>query len=503
MFSGNAYILAVLGMYFCFMLAIGIWARRSHDSASGYFLAGRRLPFWVAAFSMNATGESAWLILGLSGVAYLTGVQALWVVAGEVLGVACAWLLVARRLNSASRESATITVPDFLAQRFQAQAKVIRLLAVAIILSMACAYIAAQMLATGKAFTVFLGWDYATGVWVGGLVTVSYTAFGGFKAVAYTDAAQAMLMLFALVAVPIVGIHAIGGLGALGQGLAVADSALLLPWSLGEGGLVALIVIASSLAVGLPFLGVPQLLVRFMAIRNAQDVPKAAGISVVVILLFDLGAVTTGLVGRVLFPGLEDAETVMPTLARSLFPPLVTGILVVAVLSAVMSTVSSLLNLASSAIVHDLYGQFARRADAARREAKIGAWVTLVIGIAGCLIALREGGVIFSLVLFAWSGLGGAFGPVVLCVLHWRGTTGPGVVAGMATGFATTVLWVLLFKETSHGLYEMVPAFIASLAMTILVSRMTAPVVSISKALPSESDSPEDKTRRQNHAHTQ
>jgi len=503
MFSGNAYILAVLGMYFCFMLAIGIWARRSHDSASGYFLAGRRLPFWVAAFSMNATGESAWLILGLSGVAYLTGVQALWVVAGEVLGVACAWLLVARRLNSASRESATITVPDFLAQRFQAQAKVIRLLAVAIILSMACAYIAAQMLATGKAFTVFLGWDYATGVWVGGLVTVSYTAFGGFKAVAYTDAAQAMLMLFALVAVPIVGIHAIGGLGALGQGLAVADSALLLPWSLGEGGLVALIVIASSLAVGLPFLGVPQLLVRFMAIRNAQDVPKAAGISVVVILLFDLGAVATGLVGRVLFPGLEDAETVMPTLARSLFPPLVTGILVVAVLSAVMSTVSSLLNLASSAIVHDLYGQFARRADAARREAKIGAWVTLVIGIAGCLIALREGGVIFSLVLFAWSGLGGAFGPVVLCVLHWRGTTGPGVVAGMATGFATTVLWVLLFKETSHGLYEMVPAFIASLAMTILVSRMTAPVVSISKALPSESDSPEDKTRRQNHAHTQ
>lgn len=503
MFSGNAYILAVLGVYFCFMLAIGIWARRSHDSASGYFLAGRRLPYWVAAFSMNATGESAWLILGLSGVAYLTGVQALWVVAGEVLGVAAAWLLVARRLNAASRESATITVPDFLAERFRAHGKTIRLLAVAIILSMACAYIAAQMLATGKAFSVFLGWDYATGVWVGGLVTVAYTAFGGFKAVAYTDAAQAMLMLFALVAVPIVGIHAIGGLDALGQGLAVADSALLMPWSLGEGGLVALIVIASGLAVGLPFLGVPQLLVRFMAIRDMQDVPKAAGISVVVILLFDLGAVATGLVGRVLFPGLEDAETVMPELARSLFPPLVTGILVVAVLSAVMSTVSSLLNLASSAIVHDLYGQFARRADAARHEASIGAWVTLAIGIAGCLIALREGGVIFSLVLFAWSGLGAAFGPVVLCVLHWRRTTGAGVVAGMATGFGTTVLWVLFFKEASYGLYEMVPAFIASLVMTILVSRMTAPAVSVPEALPPEIDNADTKIRRQHHAHTQ
>ncbi|MEQ8516865.1 MAG: sodium/proline symporter, partial [Chromatocurvus sp.] len=373
--------------------------------------------------------------------------QALWVVAGEVLGVAGAWLLVARRLNAASRDSDTITVPDFLAQRFQAQATMIRGLSVAIILTMACAYIAAQMLATGKAFSVFLGWDYATGVWVGGLVTVAYTAFGGFKAVAYTDAAQAMLMLFALLSVPIVGVAAIGGLAALWDGLAVADPALLVPWASGETGLVALIIVASGLAVGLPFLGVPQLLVRFMAIRDTREVPRAAGVSIVVILLFDLGAVATGLVGRVLFPGLEDAETVMPELARSLFPPLVTGVLVVAVLSAVMSTVSSLLNLASSAIVHDLYGQFAHRAGAARREASIGAWVTLGVGIAGCLVALLEGGVIFSLVLFAWSGLGGAFGPVVLCVLHWRGTTGQGVVAGMATGFATTVLWVPLFQE--------------------------------------------------------
>jgi len=161
--AGNAAILAVLGAYFGLMLAIGVWARRSHDSAAGYFLAGRKLPYWVAAFSMNATGESAWLILGLSGVAYLTGLQALWVVAGEALGVAGAWLLVARRLNAASRDSDTITVPDFLAERFRRQAVAIRGLAVAIILAMACAYIAAQMLATGKAFSVFLGWEYASG----------------------------------------------------------------------------------------------------------------------------------------------------------------------------------------------------------------------------------------------------------------------------------------------------------------------------------------------------
>ena len=468
-------ILAVLLVYFGAMLAIGAWARRSHDSGSGYFLAGRRLPYWVAAFSMNATGESAWLILGLSGVAYLVGLEALWVVAGEALGVAGAWLLVARRLNEASRASDAITVPDFLALRFASHARAIRAVSVTIILSMACAYIAAQMLATGKAFNVFLGFDYATGVWVGGLVTVAYTAFGGFKAVAYTDAVQAVLMLFALLAVPIAGIAAIGGVAALWEGLAQADPLLRLPWNASAGSAAALVAVASGLAVGLPFLGVPQLLVRFMAMRSPREVGKAATVSLVVIVLFDLGAVATGLVGRVLFPGLADAETVMPELAQALFPPLVTGVLVVAVLSAVMSTVSSLLNLASSAIVHDVYRQTgAGRANPAR-EARLGAWVTLGLGVAGCAVALIQEGFIFSLVLFAWSGLGAAFGPVILCTLHWRRTTAAGVVAGMATGFAVSVLWVLLFKARVHDLYEMIPAFIAGALATVVVSLLTTP----------------------------
>jgi sodium/proline symporter len=467
-------IIAVLLVYLGLMLAIGVWARRSHDSAAGYFLAGRRLPYWVVAFSMNATGESAWLLLGLSGVAYVTGVQALWVVAGETIGVALAWLLVARRLNEQSRQSDTITVPDFLAVRFAERAAAIRYLSVAIILVMACAYVAAQMLATGKAFNVFLGWDFSTGVWVGGLVTVAYTAFGGFKAVAYTDAVQAMLMLFALIVVPVVGLSAIGGAAGLWQGLRAIDPALLLPWSAGESPLVAVIIIASGLAVGLPFLGVPQLLVRFMATRDAGEVPKAAAVSIVVILLFDLGAVATGLVGRVLFPALEDPEAVMPTLSQALFPPLLTGVLVVAVLSAVMSTVSSLLNLASSAIVHDIYRKLSRRAGAASREAALGQWVTLALGVAGCLVALVQDGLIFSLVLFAWSGLGAAFGPVILCTLRWRGTTAQGVLAGMAAGFSTSVLWVLLAKDASYGLYEMIPGFTAGMLATVLVSRATA-----------------------------
>ena len=207
-----------------------------------------------------------------------------------------------------------------------------------------------------------------------------------------------------------------------------------------------------------------------MAMRSPEEVPRAATVSVIVIILFDLGAVATGLVGRVLFPGLDDAETVMPELARALFPPLVTGVLVVAVLSAVMSTVSSLLNLASSAIVHDLYRHTARGRAKAGTEARIGAWVTLVLGVAGCVIALQQQGFIFSLVLFAWSGLGAAFGPVMLCTLHWRGTTAVGVVAGMVSGFATSVLWVLTFKAATFDLYEMIPAFIVGMAVTVAVS---------------------------------
>ncbi|MCP4271894.1 MAG: sodium/proline symporter [Gammaproteobacteria bacterium] len=471
--SENNIVIAVLLVYFCIMLGIGVWARREGQSGVGYFLAGRKLPYWVAAFSMNATGESAWLLLGLSGMAYLVGFQALWVVIGEVIGVALAWILVAKRLNKESRENNTITVPDFLSEKFQDKTHSIRIVSVVIILLMVAAYIAAQMLATGKAFNIFLGWDYTTGVWVGGLVTVAYTSFGGFKAVAYTDAVQAMLMLFALIAVPVVGLPEVGGFSGLWAGLQNIDLSLTSPWVLSDSNSVIIFAVASSLAIGLPFIGVPQLLVRFMAIKDTDEVPKAATVSVIVILMFDLGAVATGLVGRVLFPDLADPENIMPTLAKALFSPLVTGILVVAVLSAVMSTVSSLLNLASSAIVHDLYQKIRNPDSDGKHEAKLGQWTTLVLGIAGCLIAMVQEGLIFTLVLFAWSGLGAAFGPVTLCALRWKKTTRQGVVAGMIAGFGTSVLWVIFAKENFYDLYEMVPAVIMGLGATLLVSHLT------------------------------
>jgi len=469
--SERVVILTVVAVYLAAMLSIGLWARRAKPTADEYFLGGRRLPYWVIALSMNATGESAWLLLGLSGLAYFVGVHALWVVVGETVGIALAWRYVAPRLNAEASRRGSLTVPDFLAARFGDPGNQLRLLAVAIILSMVVIYAAAQMLATGKAFETFLGLDYVAGVLIGGVVTVGYTAFGGFRAVAYTDTVQALFMLFALTVVPAVGVAQIGSVGELFARLAAIDPRLLSLAGPPVGELAIVVAIASALAVGLPFLGVPQLLVRFMAASSPKDIRRAAPLSVAVILLFDLGAVATGLVGRALHPGLDDSERVLPVLSGELFAPLVTGVIVVAVLSAIMSTVSSLLNLASSALARDLYQQCWRPNASEATVSALGLWATLVVGVLACVTALNQDGLIFSLVLFAWGGLGAAFGPVVLCALWWPGTTRAGALAGCAGGFAATIVWVVLFKHHAYDLYELVPGFLVGLALVLGVSR--------------------------------
>ena len=369
------------------------------------------------------------------------------------------------------RRHDAITLPDVLSAELKDRSHWLRGASAIIILIMGSVYVAAQFLATGKAFETFMGWPYWIGVLLGGFVTIAYTSIGGFRAVAYTDMIQALFMLFAVLAVPIVGLVALGGMSELIGLLSTTDPALLDPMRASPTRLISIIAIASALAVGLPFLGVPQLLVRYIAIRDEREIGKASCISVIVIFLFGTGAVATGLVAKALFPTLDDPETVMPLLSQSLFPPLLVGVLTVAVLSAVMSTVSSLLNLTSSTVVRDLYQQCFRpdlRDDALGR---IGVWVTLIVGLAGCLIALIQEGMIFNLVLFAWAGLGAAFGPVVLCMLWWPKTTRQGALAGIVAGFATTVVWMIEFKEKYYDLYEMIPGFLAGLIVTIIVSQ--------------------------------
>ncbi|MEJ8566596.1 sodium/proline symporter [Elongatibacter sediminis] len=466
--------MTVFLVYLALLAGLALWSRAESRTLHGYFIAGKKLPPWVVAFSTNATGESGWLLLGLTGMGYAVGAQAFWVVAGEVIGIGLAWLLLSRRLKRISDQHDSITVPDVLAARFGDSLHLLRGLSVLIILGMVGAYVAAQMVATGKAFAGFTPLDYAQGVLVGSAVIIAYTLVGGYKAVAWTDLIQGVLMLLGLLVLPAVAIHAAGGWGTVVATLGSADPGLLSPWGPEGKSTAALVGIVSFLAIGLPFMGVPQLMVRFMSARSEKSLVPAMTISVIVILLFDIGAVLTGMAGRALFPGLEDPESILPLLSTELLPPVLAGVMMVVVLAAIMSTVDSLLILASSAVVRDFLQRMRGSLRDDRQLATAGKWVTLLIGAIGIVFALQQSPLIFWFVLFAWSGLGAAFGPVLLCALWYPPTNRQGALAGMLGGFLTTMAWVIWFKPLTHDLLEIIPGFLVGLALTVGVSRITA-----------------------------
>ena len=468
-------IIGVLVFYFAILIGIGWWASRESRSVSGFYVAGKKLPSWVIAFSSNTTGESGWLLLGLTGMGYLVGFHALWIVLGEVIGVALAWSLVARPFKEFTDRYDAITVPDYLADRFRDRTHAIRIVSAVIIFSMVWAYTSAQLTASGKAFSSFLGTSYEGGVLIGAAVIFLYTSIGGFKAVAYSDVLQGVLMFLCLLVLPIVGIQQAGGWSEVMRAIGSIDPALLNP--MGEHGLTVTGVMSaiSFAGIGLAFLGAPQLLTRFMSARNRGQIGEGGMIAVACIIVFDIGAVLTGVAGRVLFPGLADPETVLPMMSTELFPAIVAGVILVVVLAAIMSTVDSLLILASSAVVRDVFQKVLKPDFSDRQLSVIGRVLTIVIGLGGLAVALPESRMIFWFVLFAWSGLASAFTPVVLCSLFWRRTTRAGALSGMIAGFGTAVLWVLLVKEHFYDLYEMIPGFAVGFAVTIGVSLFTKP----------------------------
>jgi len=465
--------ITVFILYLIVLIVLAFWSRRETGTLAGFFLAGRKLPSWVVAFSANATGESGWLLLGLTGMGYAVGAQAFWVVFGEVIGIALSWGIVARRLKRLSDESGAITLTDVLVARFGDTRHVLRGVSVVVILTMVTAYVAAQMVASGKAFGAFMDMDYTTAVLLGAGITMAYTFVGGYKAVAYTDVVQGVMMLLGLIVMPIVAIRAAGGWDAVTLELRAVDPGLLNLVGTGENSVATWVVIASFLAIGLPFLGVPQMMVRFMSARSERDLARAGVISVAVILCFDVGAVLTGMAGRALFPGLGDPETILPLLAGELFPPVITGLFMVVVVAAIMSTVDSLLLLASSAVVRDFFQKILGREHSELRLTRYGKVATLLIGVVGVAFALQESRLIFWFVLFAWSGLGAAFAPPILAGLFDRRMNHAGAVAGILGGFVTTIVWVVWFKEKTYELYEMIPGLAIGLVLAFVVSRLT------------------------------
>lgn len=471
----SATILGVVIGYLLILLAIGFWGGRESGDLKGYYVAGKKLPAWVIAFSSNATGESAWLLLGLTGMGYAIGVHAFWIIMGEVLGVACAWIWVARPFKEYTDRYDAITVPDYLTERFRDTSNAFRWVSAIIILSMVMAYTAAQLTASGKAFDSFLGTGYTEGVWIGLGIVLFYTTVGGFKAVAYSDFLQGVLMLGCLVTLPLVGIANAGGWSEMIANLQAQDPALLNPMGSYGLTLAGVISAAGSVAIGLAFLGSPQLLTRFMAARDQKQIVDGGFWAVLCVIGFDVGAVFGGMAGRTLFPGLADAETILPQMSAEFFPAFFTGIFLVVVLAAIMSTVDSLLILASSVVVRDVVQKSLGSTASERALSVMGKGVTVVIGGVGLVVALLEVRVIFDFVLFAWSGIACAFTPVVLCSLFWKGTTREGAIAGMVAGFATTVIWVRVFKADFYDLYEMIPGFFFGLIVCIAVSLVTEP----------------------------
>jgi len=392
-----------------------------------------------------------------------------------MIGIGASWGLISRRLKRLGDDTDSITVPDVLAAGFDDRWNAIRGIAVAIIIVMVTTYVSAQMVATGKALSGFIDLDYRAGVVIGAIVIIGYTFVGGYKAVSYTDVVQGVLMLGGLIVVPIVAINAAGGWDSVVVTLNEHDPAFIDMFAVLDGSTAGLVAVVSFAAIGLPFLGVPQLLIRFMSARDDTELKKARIVSVTVLFIFLFGAVTAGIAGRALFPGLEDSEQIFPTLASELFPPLLTGVLLVIVLSAIMSTVDSLLLLASSAIVRDTMQKMMSSTKSDATLASYGKVVTIIIGIIAVVVAIfmAENKLIFWFVLFSWSGLGAAFGPVVLALLYDKRTTGAGVAAGMLGGFLTSVIWVQFIKEDAYGLYEAIPGFIVGALATVIVSRLT------------------------------
>ncbi len=573
-------IAAVFVGYLLLVLVVGAIASRYGRTMEGFFLADRGLGAWVTAISSVASSESGWLVLGLVGMAYVWGAQAVWTVPGVLIGYLCNWYVLAPRLRRQSAALGSITVPGYFQARFGDRWHLTRAVGVLIILFCMMFYVAAQFTAAGKsfqeAFGASYGISYRHGVLIGGLITILYTLVGGFRAVSWTDLVQGLLMVVGLVVLPIITVSAVGGFDDLLQGLEeapprteavldvtegpalsivgveeepyeaaagvvvrrtgsdaesfaftvdVSPSAFgvtlngevlagartiepgdrievgpreivyrkreemvggpaFLDVNGGASGAALLGWIIGLLGIGLGYPGQPHVLTRYMAARSRRTLLRGRIIAIVWGCLALYGAVILGLAARLAVPDLVDPEQAYPSLATTHLPPVLGGILLAAIVSAMMSTADSQLLVVSSAVARDFIDRILNLRGRLRPQTveRTLVWITratvLLVGLLALVLALAEVRMVFWFVLFAWSGLGSAFGPPLLLSLFWRRVNVWGALAGMMSGFAMTIVWkvwlqAIVAEATGLSLYELVPAFACSLLLTWVVSLAT------------------------------
>jgi sodium/proline symporter len=471
--TDQATIGATFFVYIIVMLLIGWVAYRQTHNLSDYILGGRRLGRWVAAISAGASDMSGWLLLGLPGFAYAAGFQALWLVVGLLLGTYLNWRFIAQRLRIYSEQAGNaLTLPAFFEERFNDRTRLLRIISAVFILLFFLFYTSSGLVAAGKLFETVFGLPYVWAVAGGAAAIILYTFMGGFLAVSWTDLVQGLLMAAALLIVPLMALGEIGGLNAALNGMHTTNPALLNAFNDVNAKALSSIAIVSLLGWGLGYFGQPHILARFKAIRSADEVGGARHIAVSWTALTLVGATLVGYTGiTYVDPALQGADTekVFMLLVSAMFHPVIAGILLAAILAAIMSTADSQLLVSSSALAEDFYKALFRKQAHQRELVTVGRFAVVMIAAIAFGLALNPKSKVLDLVAYAWAGFGAAFGPALILSLYWKRMTMQGALAGIITGGVTVVIW----KNLSGGLfdlYEIVPGFVASVAAIVIVS---------------------------------
>ncbi len=470
--TNDVVIINTFVLYIGLMMAIGVYYYRRTKNMSDYFLGNRKLGAWVTSLSAEASDMSGWMLMGVPGFAYLAGLNAGWIAIGIAIGTWANWHFVAARLRQYTELAGNaLTLPEFLQNRYQDRSGLLRIVPAIFILIFFILYTSSGFVAAGKLFETVFGLPFQYAIFLGAGSVVFYTLIGGFLAVSRTDFIQGVMMFFAILIVPTCAAMSLGGFGDTISAISEYKSTLFEPFLKPDGSTLGAIELISLLAWGIGYFGQPHILVRFMAIKSTKEIPQATHIAMTWVILSLAAAVAVGMVGTVyLTTPLEgtNAETVFLLMTNQLFPPIIAGLVLSAVLAAIMSTASSQLLVAASAFAQDFYKTLIRK-DANQTEL---VWISrasvLIIASIAVFLGFNPDSFILDMVAYAWAGFGAAFGPALLMSLFWRRTTRAGIIAGIIAGGTTVLVW----KNFSPiELYEIVPGFIFALITIYLVSK--------------------------------
>jgi len=456
-------------------IGVGFFAARRTRSQSDFFLGGRTMNAFVVGLSAVSTGRSAWLVLGLSGIAYINGIGAVWAMVGYITVEAWQFFYLGKKLRHETQAQDSITLIDYFEARYRDKAKLLRITGVVIITIFITAYVAAQFNAGAKALSAALNFPTYGALLICGLLIMVYMVLGGYVAVAFNDVLRAIIMFAGLILLPLIMIFSVIGVQSFYQSLAGIESGFLDPWALGLGAIVGFV------GIGLGSPGQPHIVVRYMSIRHEKDLKYSAIIGTFWNIAMGLGAISIGLIARVIFtdvnalPG-NDPELVYLILSAQYLSPPLYGLLIGGVFAAILSTADSQLLVVASTFASDFYQKvlYPQKQISEHRKLYLGRIVVVIAGILAIILAYAAHDLIFWLVLFAWGGLGASFGPALILSLFWKKTTKYGAFAGMLSGAIVVIVWHLWLKDYT-GIYELIPAFAVSLAIIVIISLITQP----------------------------